>query len=423
MKIGFSNFEIPGKIGFQLGGYAERQGGNDGILDPVLFNVVYIEDGDKTLVICSGDIIAVNSKLTRYVRKKVSEKIDINPKSIMICASHTHSSYAYVRADAESPLKKIVMDPDLSQEEYEYFDLMASSLVDAIIYASENMQESSIKYGQARIEGLASNRNDKNLYFDDRVYVIAIEDSQKNLVGLIVTATCHPTILSYKSNKVSADFPGQMRKILDSKYPGVRSIFLQGPAGEVSSRFIRQGQDYDEVIRMGQILASKICEILDDKMIELNLNSVKNTDITLYRRMYESDESIFKKIEQYKSIIKNYSENNPEYRKAVVNLEGAKINKFFKDNIQFDSINTCIQTVDFGEVKLVTIPGEPFGSIAQALYRELGPNTIIVGYTNDYIGYIVGKSDFDRDIYEKEMMVVSQESEQIIQNAIIENFT
>lgn len=419
MKAGFSKFEIPGNKSFSLAGYADRSLGNLGVNDPVEFNVAYLETEDRSLIICSGDVVGINYKLTNNIRKKISEKFNISEECIMINATHTHSSYAYTRADKESPLQKIVMDPDLSDQEYEAFDTMQELLYEAIQAAKENILEANISYINTKIEGLGLNRNNKDKYYDNNLHILKIENNEFDLIGLIITATCHPTILNSASHLVSSDYPGYIRKNLESKYASLNCVFLQGPAGEVSTRYTRKSQDISEVERMGKLVSDKVLELINNKGIEIKNFKVDSPEIIFFRKVYETDEIINKRIDSYQSDLDEAKVIQTENeRKLEVKLQGARINKYFKDNIKFDSLKSNLQIVDFGDVKMIGIPGEPFGNLTKQIYKIFGENTIIVGYSNDYVGYILGKSELNSDIYEKEMMVIDENSEELILNKL-----
>lgn len=408
MKAGFSSFELPSNQNFSLLGYADRGLGNKGINDPVEFNIAYFEIGNEKLIICSGDILAVNIKLTEYIRNTVSVKLDIPKESIMINATHNHSSYSYTRADEKSPLKKIVMDPELSSDEILFFDKMSDMLFEKILEAEDSKTDVNIKYYRSKIHGLGKNRNSKDGYYDDNLHVIKVSGLNDEIKGLIITATCHPTILGSDSYIVSSEFPGYMRKLLKRKFESIGCLFLQGPAGEVSTRFTRQGNDYEEVKRMGELLFNEVNNSLLQEGLSISSLSVHSPEIYFEPRG-EIDEDIDERIEKYENSIKNSSDK--DLRKLEVALQGAKIHKYFMDNIHFESLRSYLQYIDFGKVKMIGIPGEPFGSLAQEIYKYFGENTIIVGYSNDYVGYILCENDLNKDIYEKEMMVVEKDSE------------
>ena len=67
---------------------------------------------------------------------------------------------------------------------------------------------------------------------------------------------CHPTISAEDADYLSSDYPGSALDILKQRYPKEFFLFLQGPCGDVSTRFTRQAKNYDEVIRLANEIVS-----------------------------------------------------------------------------------------------------------------------------------------------------------------------
>ena len=63
---------------------------------------------------------------------------------------------------------------------------------------------------------------------------------------------------------VSAEFPGAMRRALAQELgtPDLSVLYLNGAAGDISTRFTRQSQTVDEVERVGQGVATAAVEAL-----------------------------------------------------------------------------------------------------------------------------------------------------------------
>ncbi len=77
-----------------------------------------------------------------------------------------------------------------------------------------------------------------------------------NRIGNFLFYNCHPTISAENCDYLSSDYPGVALDVLKQRYPKEFFLFLQGPAGDVSTRFTRHDKNYDEVIRLGNEIAA-----------------------------------------------------------------------------------------------------------------------------------------------------------------------
>jgi hypothetical protein len=74
----------------------------------------------------------------------------------------------------------------------------------------------------------------------------------------------HSTVLHEENRLYSADFPGFAASIMPLFEPFVTmSVFLNGAAGDMSTRFYRQSSDFAEVERIGTIVAESVVASLD----------------------------------------------------------------------------------------------------------------------------------------------------------------
>ena len=87
------------------------------------------------------------------------------------------------------------------------------------------------------------------------------DDSDDSFLGVVkfneVTLfnfACHPTVLGHGNRLISADLFGAAQKSAESA-TGAPCAFVQGAAGDLSTRFTRRKQSFAEVDRLGTLLA------------------------------------------------------------------------------------------------------------------------------------------------------------------------
>lgn len=99
---------------------------------------------------------------------------------------------------------------------------------------------------------------------DDTLAVGRICSKGGEIVGVIVNYACHPTSLAWKNSKVSPDFVGEARDIVQGKI-GAPMLFLQGASGDLAPRDGNSG-DTQVADKNGRILGYATLATLE-KMI------------------------------------------------------------------------------------------------------------------------------------------------------------
>ena len=114
-----------------------------------------------------------------------------------------------------------------------------------------------MSFGEAACEGVAANRLDPDGPNDPTVSIIRVDALAGNPVATLVHLALHPTIFPAESRVVSADFPGALRRSLPASRFGT-VLYLNGAAGDISTRFTRRAQDASEVDRIGGEIAGAV---------------------------------------------------------------------------------------------------------------------------------------------------------------------
>lgn len=411
-RAGFSTVDISGAIGMNLSGYMNRDHGNEGIHDPVYVKAMILEIDGKFFAISSGDYIGVNEESLNYVREKVNCILNIPKENIVLCATHTHSSYQGARVSEDGRLNGIVMDKAPQKIDYSYFSLLKEKIVSSFIEAFNNLEEVKLGYGIGEVKGAGLNRNNPLGYIDDSLHVLRVMKTNGDLLGVLVEFPCHPTVLSSENYLVSSDFPGYLRDTIEMVYKDSTCIYIQGTAGETSTRYIRRGQDFKEARRIGNLLAGEALKLIS------TIEDSNNWEIKSKSSRIRFNAKDYGKKEDRENFIKEHSKKleemrkkdfySKDLRKEEALIEGAKIEGIFNKEIDFNYLETLIQVTKLGEFTFIGLPGEAFGEIGRDIKEITGEKTMVTGYCNDYVGYLVSKEGLKENIYEKSMMIFDE---------------
>ncbi len=99
LKVGISIIDISSAREIELCGYAARMGGNIGIHDNLYAKSITFDDGVNKGAIVACDLIGLDYEIISFARNEVGKRIGVNPESIMIASSHTHSGPATIQSN------------------------------------------------------------------------------------------------------------------------------------------------------------------------------------------------------------------------------------------------------------------------------------------------------------------------------------
>jgi len=185
---------------------------------------------------------------------------------------------------------------------------------------------------------------------------------------LLLDYGCHPTILDANNLYYSADLIGQIITNLqkEGKFKGV--LFLQGLAGDSSTRYTRTSSTYDEVKRLSNIFTSQILKFIN----KIPILKIQDVTIKFKRKCLKVS---FKKLlnkEKIESLKKLYIPKAHE-RRYFAALEALKLLEETKFKLS-NNTETSISILLIGkELKYIFLPGEPTYSLGEFINSKTYP--------------------------------------------------
>jgi len=253
---GLSRIQLPSSI--LLAGYQARKEASRGVHDPLYARALAIECGGRCITILSFDILYSDALLTRMLRQAAADAALLDPSWIMVCCSHTHSGPSRIFPESGS------CDPAIT-------DAIASAAADATVQAWAKLLPCRLYLGAGEVDGVASRRSDLAGHgaigpMGQRITVAEFRSVDQGPQGAplaamrLVSLACHPTVLGPDNLLVSRDWPGFMvdaceHEMRKSGVEWAFTAFLNGAAADVSTRYTRQAQTFDEAARLGGLAA------------------------------------------------------------------------------------------------------------------------------------------------------------------------
>lgn len=370
--------------GFPLGGYIMRSGVSTGALDPISARLLLLTADDGELLLISLDWVHVIGSWVAGVRRAVEQAAGIRAADIIVTAIHTHSGPGIF---ASSPVR--------ADGETAYLSEVTEKIAAAAGRLREAARDVTAFFGSARAAGIGANRNDPALAVDDELSLLTFTASDSTAVGRIIVYGCHPTLLGPDNLLFSADWVGRGRSAVDRGQGGV-SLFVNGAAGDVSTRFTREGRDtremekYAALFSEAEFRAQKSSAMLSETGIGARTVNIPVS----YRMLPERDEAQRTLSEAQEAVAKavRAGANPGEVRRLESVREGALVTLFFA-HAGLDALfggramTAPVTLARIGSARLLLLPGEVMSSTSidlKAARRECA----VCGYANDYFGYL-----------------------------------
>ena len=174
-----------------------------------------------------------------YVRGHLIDELSLEPASVMIALSHTHSGPGICREDREKPGGHLIGP---------YLERVREAAVSAARRAIETASPATITWSYGNC-GLAQNRdmqdpnaariatgfNPDGPAADDTLLVGRVTDDGGRNLAVLVNYACHPVTLAFQNRLISPDYIGAMREVIEDQTSGL-CLFFQGASGELSPR-------------------------------------------------------------------------------------------------------------------------------------------------------------------------------------------
>ena len=198
--------------------------------------------------------------------------------------------------------------------------------------------------------------------------------AQNHRIATFIIHNVHPTIMHASTPYFSAEYPGALLKMCSISCPGEFFSFMQGADGDISTRFTRHEQTYDEVRRLATILHETIETMMKEEVGLKPLDfSVDETTIPITHALLDPEKHM---------LGQNITEREKEtiaYGRIVLENLKTKVG-------QFPATLTIIRVRFPGYTQLFA-QNELFSEYIEALPKG---KASLICYTSGYRPYVAG---------------------------------
>ncbi len=381
----------------ELGGYIARNHAvSTGTHDDLEAALIVLEHASTRVAWLTLDAIGITAELDARIRAAIGDALD--DATLVIAASHSHSA-PLGWTGAIHPGNPGLRSAQAADELAERVAALARTVV------TEAGIPVRAEWGSSRVEGVGTNRLAPDGPHDDTVGVLALRAEDGELRAVLFDFATHPTVLGPGNLQWSADWPGAARAALRAAI-GPKPVigFLQGAAGDVSTRFTRRADDFDEVERLGARVAMGVLGVLERREAPLAAELRASTVVVrLARRALPDPEVAELAVEHAAAALEQTpgSPLDPAVRLAQTRHDGARVQRDLVAAQLPPALDLPLTAVAIGDVAWLHAPVELFASIGQRI-ASVSPfvATRVVGYSNGYAGYLADSSAHAAGSYE-----------------------
>lgn len=390
MRIGFAKRNITPPVGTGLAGYAGYRPCS-GIHDPLWCKAVLLEQEGMFYGLLALDLMCVDEALHQRIARAVAP-LGITEERLVVCAIHSHAAPCGIIA-GEGPLGKVNGEGAPEDAAFiDYLQAVIDGAADACREARDHLEAFRLRMARGQTPAVGSERHTGNAGGGELTAAHIRTESGRE--AILYNFPCHPTVLNAENLQASADFVAGIEAQL-----GVdMAVFLNGAAGDISTRFTRWESSFAECERMGAIVARQVLALLGDKPFEAPTPLQGGcTRVTLQARRVETEEVADKALQEATARWQQAEKGGADgaaLRVLKSYVEGAGVNLEFAHTMQgVKRLHLPVTVFRFGGMDFACVPGE--------LFSSLQPEGVaVIGYANGYYRYIAPRQAYEDGWYE-----------------------
>jgi hypothetical protein len=417
-KAGFAERDITPEIGMEApGGYGKAY--HRTLHDPCKVRASVFDDGRNRVAIVGIDALGIRRETVQHVRAAVQARTGIPGSSILIGASHSHSSGPLVwimpgEFDDASPLVRRLAYQESTCVDLKYLTSVERALIDAICEADRRRVEARAGAGKGLEPTVAFNRrfrmrNGRTVTHpglgnpeivepagpvDPEVGVIGAWDAKdrSRLLGCVVNFACHATT---SPGGISANYIHYLEKAIQGYYgKDCVVVFVAGTSGDITQVDNRSPLQYPDGERWAQLVGGKVGAEALKVLITMGRGTL--VPVEARSRVWEVPRRV-PSADRVKKCLSLVERGEPgidpttlTFAKEIVLLD-ALIKKSPRVEVE-------VQAVQVGPAVFVTTPAEYFCRYGLEIRAASGfPLTFPVSLANGCVGYVPTEDAFGPD--------------------------
>ena len=392
MDVGVARVDITPEVPIRLAGYASRDKSESEVVLQRLSAkaLAFGSDVQHPSILITVDLVGIPWRITKKLAEQLSKKMGIDPRQLVICASHTHGgpevgnllNILQYRGDHFSDsLLALNQLMHISQ----YTEELSRKLEEVALAALKNRKPAFVAWGQGQAL-FAANRRTKGGPVDPALPMLRITNPDGTLRAILVSYACHGTTLG-DINEIHGDWIGEAQRLIEANHPGVIAMVTLGCGGDANPE--PRGK-IEDVKSHGQEISDNVDKLLTSQLQPLTSPPVGNMKWIKLP---------FSKVPTVPELIKLTEDNTVKGYEARLELDRVERGETIPSELDYP-----LQTWNFGnKLAMVNLAGEVVVDYSIRLKNELGAEHLwINAYSNDVPCYIASRRVIKEGGYEGE---------------------
>ena len=369
LTAGAAKVEITPPVGTSLAGYTQRRGKpSTGIRDPLYVRAVALSDGEDTVVIVSADLWVLPNPLAERILQAIAAEQKIPRQAIILTTTHTHSGTGAI-------VKGFLYEQVFGAYNAKIEEGIAARLRWAVKQAVENQKP--VTWGMASdeqlLQGSVENRATPGGLVDPGLAVLLLEGQDRQPNAVLVNAAVRATLMDSRDFRFSADFPGELCRLIEVTYPGAVCLFINGAAGDVRPRDTLGNAPEERIERFGRLLAEGTTGLIN------RIEAHAKADLAAWGGWFQLPP--------------------PQIRLGPIPIP-SEIGQLMRPS------STYLNLAGLEDLVLIPLPAEMTAELGIRLkqrFTEQGLRPLLFGYANGYLGFAVTPEQYRAGSYEASM--------------------
>lgn len=376
LSAGAARVEITPSVGTPLAGYGKRRGRPSvGIRDPLYARALALSDGEDTVVIVSADLLIFPPPVAERILRRISEEHGIPRQAIVLAATHTHTG-------AGSIGHGFLYEQVFGRYRDEVVEGISARISWAVrqALADRRPAEWALARGEGLLQGLIENRAVPSGPVEPALEVLFVRSPEGTPLAILVHAAAHPTLMEWKDMRFSADFPGEVCRVMESSYPGSVCLFVNGAAGDSRPRDALGAGAEERIERFGRALAEGAQGLIS------RMDPRRRADLACW--------GMWVQLPEVKVRL------GPVPIPPVIGRRMRPTSAF----LSFVALNGALLAPSSAE-----LTAELGDELRRRIRARSGKEAVIAGYANGYLGYAVAPERYGEGSYEAWMSWYGEE--------------
>lgn len=358
LQCGYAQDRITPSLGRPvfLAGFGQNRRAET-IHDDLSVRALTLREEQTTLILAALDLVGFFRPDVLDVVEQIHAR---RPEAqVIIASTHTH----------HGPDTMGLWGPDANHSgvDGEYMAFLKEKIVTTLLSSLDNLKAVSLKAACVHVPGLAKNARDPEIVDDELTLAQFCDVQTGRPVVTLFNFPCHPEVLWEHNPHITADYPGVLRRQVESA-SGAACIFFAGALGGMMTPDVVD-HSFEEAEQMG----AKLARVGLDSLEVSNTHDFSPT-ISLTRK----DISLKLTNILFKLAFR---------RKLLPDVRDRR-----------GRISTQVSLLKLGGLWLACVPGELLPKLGLALKESMqraGAHAAgVIGLADDELGYILPKEDF-----------------------------